>query len=351
MAREPSKARKWKPVSRAQNSPSDGPPQKTVAKMLDNAVASGKPIEVRLPTFPGADVSAKETIQPYEDEIDMTLRGLKIRLRNASLSNRAERRENFERQSKYKFKPKEIRKAMKCILRLHEDEIKKRKLIVFAGYTGEFSEILAKKGFKLIFTDPVFEYSYRPDLGEAYTSESHRIQLHKGAEAYVSFEGIPALMNQHGMLTFLKALAETRKGIVIVSHYDSPYNEPLMPQLTLLSETYGLGLEDLKTSNLLFTRLFASGQAKKKVIQDLQVVVEIGKIPPETKTYVPSQYALPESSQSDPVKDTSRKVSRKQIGEIASRLELTEKEVFRSIKRLECAWLNGDAFNRSDASQ
>jgi len=336
MGRKPSKGRKWKPVSRVLDTPCDTPPQKTRVLQLDQMFEDEGVLRIYFPTFTDADASAIESAKAY----NIYEANFQIAYMNKATH------ENLVRQETYPFRPNEIRRAMKRILRIKEENLSRSNLRIFAGYTGEFSKILNDQGFDILFTDPDVYYTYvRGEKIGCYTKKcaSHRIPKHSNAEAYVSFEGIPALTEQHGMLTYLKALAETRKGLLSVSHYDSP-NNPTKPQLIFMSEAYGLGVEDLKTSNLLFTRIFANPRAKRKVQQDLRVVEEIDEFTPKTGKQTISANALLHGGDLNLIRDTWREITTEDIRGIAERLGISEKEVFRSIKRLESAWLLGEAF-------
>ncbi|MFH0971643.1 MAG: GNAT family N-acetyltransferase [Candidatus Micrarchaeota archaeon] len=327
--RKPSRFRKWKPVARFAYTKFSKPPQRTLKGILDKEYDGSATLRVDLPTFKKADETAGFFSTGYEESpAPRSIFELMNEFAHGTdFQSLGGRIEDFERQTKYDFRENEIRRAMKRILGVREHEVGRDPLVVFAGFTGQFSDVLKKNGFKVIFSDALRQYAdARKDSMQTMTTYSHRIPKVENAEAYVSFEPIPALVDAHGFITYLKALAETKKGMVIVSHYDSPRN-PTEGGLIMLSEAYGLGLKDLRTSNLLFTRVFANEKARKKIQLDLEVLKHIEDVPSVKKGG-----------------EEYREVPLNRLATISFWTGASIKEIERSLRRLQSTWMQGKVF-------
>ena len=112
----------------------------------------------------------------------------------------------------------------KHISHLLDEPIQKQKVVVLAGFTGEYSHTLHKAGFDVTHTDILDCYVEEGKKRGLRAMKAHAESPPKlnGVDIYSTFEFVPIHPNRGGeMLMFLETLANSRKGLIEASTWDN----------------------------------------------------------------------------------------------------------------------------------
>lgn len=104
----------------------------------------------------------------------------------------------------------------------------KDRVLVLAGYRGNFSNALQKIGLEVINTDLVRAHAKEIKHMPSFEFAAHEIPKVSRVKLYLSFEAIPAYRDIPGFITLLKAMAHTELGLMdfhtLYGTYTSPQN-------------------------------------------------------------------------------------------------------------------------------
>ena len=220
-----------------------------------------KPLRWGIPKYEGADVPSKSNIDCEAKE------GAGDWKTNDFSGRREPNKKIFTNQIGAIFDPAEIKSGIGRLLRLPKGTDEKPKVAVFAGYVGKFSRALSQAGYDVLHTDPLPEYANQEGL-RCMAAYAHELPFSPNTQAYVSYEGFPALTGPHGFLFMLKAIAHTRSGLIVAS---SIIDVESLAAVLHFRRAYGLGFETLKTEKLYWIHLFADEKRKQKVTLDVNV--------------------------------------------------------------------------------
>ncbi len=270
-----------------------------VSAALENSTTADA---ILFPTKSRINADAQEAFKSFERVTELAERG-KIR---SAAGLQPDRQKSFD------FSKVRLAHALQKILQMSPGDFEKP-LIVFAGYTGEFTQALAKEGLSVLHSDADAKYAHVEGV-RSQKALAHNLPTVPDALAYASFEGYPALQGSHGFLTILKAMAETEKGMVIMQSGKIFVRDFIQPMYAF-AHAYNAKIRIYAPTreDCTFSALVPTPEVREKAAFDLRVLerLQAGQM------HIPS---------------------------IARQFDSTAKDVRRSLLRIHMSFLHGSPY-------
>ncbi|MDO8627125.1 MAG: hypothetical protein Q7K42_01540 [Candidatus Diapherotrites archaeon] len=231
-----------------------------------------------------------------------------------------------DRQAKHVFDKDELRDVFHKLLGSPVSGEKNLRLVVFAGYTGQFSKALQGAGFDVVHTDPLNTHVQRTDM-PSFQAFAHTIPKIARVSAFVSFEGFPAIEGLHGFPFILRALAESEKGIVVMCSKNTLefMREKDTGQIHVTSidlcfnafkKFYGAEHKSVVTNDNVFIQLHTSPDVRKLAQFDLKML-----------NYVQNNHSF-----------AAPHLRRVNLPELSEKFNVQRKQIIDSLKRIHSSY-------------
>jgi hypothetical protein len=159
---------------------------------------------------------------------------------------------------------------------ISRSQIPRTRLVVLAGFGGHFSRALQNMGFQVIHTDLVREYAKYPQTMPTLHSAAHELPLIRNVKAYVSFEASHVYVDNIGILTVMKGLLYTEKGIMDIGVYGHYAGSRLLDVIfSPFVDLYGIEHKNGVEGPLVYDLLAMGSGNRELLANDFKVFNEI----------------------------------------------------------------------------